>query len=240
MEEVGICILVHNDFFVTKLALERLLEKTHIKPRLYIVDNASTDQRVTNYCAEICNKNSGYFRILKERKNYSQAINEVLRIVSQKYCVVFPVNALVHQNWLEDLIHNLKSIPSIGIASIKSGNENVYFMPLLHNCDSMPEDELRNVLITENNAVQGILCFERSKFDKVGLFDERLQHAGFEQPEFCFRVASLGMNNIYIRKQSYVKIPLDNEVLFPKKTKEGMDEFKMNVEWMIKNQMFKK
>ena len=35
---------------------------------------------------------------------------------------------------------------------------------------------------------------------------------------------------------------LQNQVniLFPKKTKEGMDEFKSQVEWMIKNQMFKK
>jgi len=240
MDEVGICIVTHNDFFTTKVAIDRLLKKTNIKPRVYIVDNGSTDQRVVNYCAEICSKNAGYFRIIKEGKNYSQAINEVLRIVTQKYCVVFPVNALVHQNWLEDLIHNLKSIPSVGIASIRSGNENVHFMPLLHNCDSMPEDELKNILITENNSIEGIMCFERSKFDHVGLFDEKLQHTGFEQAEFCFRTASLGMNNIYIRRQTCVKIPFGNDVLFPKKTKQGMDEFKMNVDWMIKNQMFKK
>ena len=240
MDEVGICIVTHNDFFTTKIVIDRLLEKTNIKPRLYIVDNGSTDQRLIDYCSEICKKGGGYFRIVKEAKNYSQSINEILRIVTQKYCVIFPVNAIVHQNWLEDLIHNLKSVPSVGIASIRSGNENVHFMPLLHKCDSMPEDELKNILITENNSIEGIMCFERSKFDQVGFFDEKLQHRGFEQAEFCFRTASLGMNNIYIRRQTCVKIPLGNDVLFPKKTKEGMDEFKMNVDWMIKNQMFKK
>jgi hypothetical protein len=53
-------------------------------------------------------------------------------------------------------------------------------------------------------------------------------------------MASLGLNNIYIRKQTFVKALLGDEVLFPKKTKEGMAEFKTNVDWMIKNQMFKK
>jgi hypothetical protein len=240
MDEVAICIVTQNDFFTTKIVIERLLEKTNIKPRLYIVDNASTDQQLISYCFSVCSKNGGYLRILKEQKKYSEAINEMLRIVHQKYCVIFPTNILVNQNWLEDLIYNLKIVQSVGITSIKSGNEKLYFMPLLHKSEVLPEDELKNILITENNAVEGIMCFERSKFDHIGFFDEKLQHKGFEQAEFCFRTASMGMNNIYIRKQSCVKIPLSNEMLFPKKTKEGMDEFKANVEWMIKNQMFKK
>ena len=240
MDEVGICIVTHNDYFMSKLVIDRLLEKTSLKPRLYIVDNGSSDQRTVNYCAEVCSKNAGYFRILKQGKKYTEALNELLRIVHQKYCVIFPINAIVYQNWLEDLIYYIKAYESVGVTSIRSGSENVHFMPLLHKSSSKPEDELRNIFITENNTVEGILCFDRSKFDEVGFFDEKLQHRGFEQHEFCFRIASLGMNNIYIRKQTYVKIPLENEVLFPKKTKEGMDEFKMNVEWMIKNQMFKK
>ena len=113
-------------------------------------------------------------------------------------------------------------------------------MPVIHKCDSKPEDDLLNIHITENNSVEGLMCFKTDLFQKVGYFDEKLQHNGFEQVEFCFRVASLGLNNIYIRKQTYVKIPWVNDTLFPVKTKEGMEEFKMNVDWMIKNQMFKK
>jgi GT2 family glycosyltransferase len=172
MDDVAICIVTHNDFFVTKLTIERLLKKTGIKPRLYLVDNGSTDQRVIDFCAEICKQNAGYFKILKEQKGYSQALNEVLRIVYQKYCVVFPINAFVHENWLEDLIENMKSIPTVGISSIRHGGEKTHFMPLIHLCDSKPEDELRNVLITENNSVEGILCFDRNKCDTIGFFDE--------------------------------------------------------------------
>jgi hypothetical protein len=104
----------------------------------------------------------------------------------------------------------------------------------------MPEDELKNILISENNSVEGLFLFDKEKIVSIGLFDENLQNKGFEQAEFCFRVASLGLNNFYIRKQTLVKLNIDDEILFPKKTKEGMDEFKIQVEWMIKNQMFKK
>lgn len=239
MDDIAVCIVTHNDFFTTKLAIDRLIDKTNLKPRLYIIDNGSTDIELMKYLKEVCSQNGWYLKGLTD-KSYSEAINEAVRIVYQKYCVVFPVNAFVQNNWLEDLIHYQKLVPNAGICSIRSGKEHLHFMPLIHKCDSMPEDELKNVLISDTNSVEGILCFERSKCDQIGFFDEKLLHRGFEQHEFCFRIASMGLNNFYIRKQTCLKIPLSNEVLFPNKTKEGMEEFKQQVEWMIKNQMFKK
>lgn len=240
MEEVAICVILHNDLFISRYSIDRMLSKTNVKTRLYIIDNGSDQDEITNHFQKLCNVNNGYFKALKQKISYSSAVNEALRIATQKYVVIFPINILVHQNWLEDLIHYQTVIPSIGVSSIKSMTEKTHFMPVIHKCDSKPEDDLLNVHITENNCVEGLMCFKTGLLNKVGFFDEKLQHKGFEQSEFCFRVASLGLNNIYIRKQSYVKIPWVNETLFPIKTKEGMEEFKMNVEWMIKNQMFKK
>jgi len=240
MEEVAVCVMVHGDMFMTKFSIERMLSKTSVKFRLYVVDNGSNDNELTGYLKDLCNKTSGYLKTVNEKKPYSIALNELLRIAYQKYVVIFPINALVHQNWLEDLIHYQTIIPTVGITSIRSGSETTHFMPLIHKCDSKPEDELKNVLITENNATEGILCLKSELLQKVGYMDEKLQHSGFEQAEFSFRIASLGLNNIYIRKQTYVRVPWENEVLFPIKTKAGMDELKMNIEWMIKNQMFRK
>jgi len=240
MDEVGICMVVYNNYFATRYTIENLFCKTNLKARLYIVDNGSTDSEVSNWCMNYCSKNGGYYKRIEKTEKYSKAINEIIRIVTQDYMIIFPVNALVSSNWAEDLIHYQKLIPSTGITSIRFGHENLHWMPLLHMCDSMPEDELKNVLITENNSVEGIMCFKTEQLMKIGYFDENLQHPGFEQPEFCFRMASLGLNNIYIRKQTAVRLSLSDDILFPKKTKEGMDEFKSQVEWMIKNQMFKK
>ena len=240
MDEVGICVVVHNNYFTTRYALENLLDKTKVKTRLYIVDIASEEKHLSDFCMNLCSKTGGYYKLLPEKQTYAQALNKILSIVTQKYVVIFPVNAIVHHNWLEDLLYYQSIIPTVGINSIRSTFDNLHWMPLIHHCDSMPEDELKNVLITENNSVEGIMCFEKDRCYQIGLFDEKLQHQGFEQAEFCFRMASLGLNNIYIRKQTFVKALLGDEVLFPKKTKEGMSEFKTNVDWMIKNQMFKK
>ena len=240
MNEAGICIVVHNNYFTTRYALENLIEKTKIKHRLYIVDNSSEEKHLSDYCKQLCAKTGGYYKLLTDKHTYSQALNKMLSIVSQKYVVVFPINAIVQQNWLEDLIYYQNIIPTVGVNSIRSTFDTLHWMPLIHKCESMPEDELKNILITENNSIEGIMCFEKDRCYQIGLFDEKLQNAGFEQAEFCFRMASLGLNNIYIRKQTYVKAHLSDEMLFPKKTKEGMDEFKTNVDWMIKNQMFKK
>jgi len=240
MEEIAVCVVLHNDLFISRYSVSRMLSKTNVKLRLFVIDNGSNQNEITTYFKELCNTTNGYFRTLSEKVNYSEAINKALRIVTQKYVVIFPINALVHQNWLEDLIYYQTVIPSIGIASIKSMTEKTHFMPVIHKCESKPEDDLLNVHITENNSVEGIMCFKTDLLQKIGCFDEKLTHSGFEQAEFSFRVASLGLNNIYIRKQTCTKILWENETLFPIKTKEGMEELKVNIEWMIKNQMFKK
>jgi GT2 family glycosyltransferase len=237
MEEVAICVVVDSDLFISKYSIERMLSKTKVKHRLYVIDNGSKDNQLIGYFIDLCNKSNGYFKSFDERQKYSVAINELLRIAYQKYVVIFPHNTLVHENWLEDLIYTHTVIPSLGVASIRNGSEATHFMPLIHHCDSKPEDELLNIHITENNSVEGILCFKTALFEKIGYFDQNLHHSGFEQAEFCFRVASLGLNNIYIRKQTCVKVPWNTQKI---KSKEGMEELKMNIEWMIKNQMFKK
>lgn len=245
MKEIGICIVTHNDFFLTKIVIDRLIEKTNTVTNIYIVDNCSSDLKLIEYLEALKQQSKATIIFLKEIVAYPKAVNIAFRAVNEKlcaekYCVLFPINTLIHKNWIESLIHNLKTISSIGIASIRSGNENVNFIPLLHKCESMAEDELRNVLITENNSVEGILCFKTELFNEIGYFDETLINNGFEQADFCFRIASLGMNNIYIRKNTCVKIPLENEILFPKKTIEGMNEFKNKVNNIVKNQMFNK
>ena len=160
MEEVAVCVVLHNDLFISKYSIDRMLSKTNAKLRLYIIDNGSDQNEITTYLKELCNTSNGYFRTLSEKVNYSEAINKALRIVTQKYVVIFPINALVHQNWLEDLIHYQTVIPSIGVSSIKSMAEKTHFMPVIHKCDSKPEDDLLNVHITENNCVEGIMCFK--------------------------------------------------------------------------------
>jgi hypothetical protein len=110
---------------------------------------------------------------------------------------------------------------------------------LLHNSFEQEDDYLENVISTRDK-INTIVAFKRTIIDEVGVFDVYLDSAGFEISEFCFRSKLNGYNNYYIRKQSCYPMAIDNNVLFPKITKENVDKFKEAIDTMYKVKTFKK
>ena len=82
--------------------------------------------------------------------------------------------------------------------------------------------------------------FKKKVTSIVGNFDVHLQSPGFELSEFCFRVKANGFQNYYIRKQMVYKMKMNNEVLFPKITKDNVAHFKEAIEIMFKVKTFRK
>lgn len=240
VKPIAVCILTNNLYFETRYVIENLIAKTKCKIRLYIFDNASTDQRIIEYCHNLCKETKGYFKALPKVESISEATNKMIKIIDQENCVLFPVNCLVNNNWLEDLLFYSKNIDNLGCISIRNTFEKVHLMPILHKTTSKPEDELKNIYITENNSVEGLMFFKRSIIDQIGLMDERLQYPGCDYLELCFRFSAHGYHNIYIRNQTLIKLNLDNQIIFPTKTKESVEELKQQIEIMYKNQKFKK
>jgi hypothetical protein len=236
---VGVCLLVNNSYYETRYCIENLLAKTNYKFRFYIIDNGSTDARITDYCRKLCNDTQGYFSAI-EQKSYSVAYNLALRICTEDYLVIFPVNCLVNKNWLEDLIHDAERINNSGALSIRSGFEKVSFVPLLHKSETEPEDKLLNVHLNENNIVDGLMCFKSKILLETGYLDEHIVNSGFELIELSFRIGAHGFHNFYIRNQNLIKLHLANEVLFPLRSKNGIQELKVHINAMYKNRIFKK
>lgn len=194
MEEIAVCIVTSGNDIETRYVIENMVMKTKlpIKPFIY------------NEATSLCD-----------------AINELLTQVKSEnyqYCVLFPANALVDENWLEDLLYHFKNVDKPGVVAIRNGSEKVTLNPVLYS-----DDQLANVWVSDNNIIEGIMMFETDKLtEEFGMFDKLFDFGGFQYAEFSLKFAFSGLNNFYIRKQSYFKIDLENDILYPKKTKEGV------------------
>ena len=194
MEEIAVCIVTSGNDIETRYVIENLVIKTQLPVKPFIYNEA------TSLC---------------------DAMNELLTQVKSedyKYCVLFPANALVDENWLEDLHYQIKNVDKPGVVAIRNGSEKVTLTPILSS-----DDSLSNVWMSENNIIEGIMMFETEYLtEEFGMFDKLFDHTGFQYAEFSLKFAFSGLNNFYIRKQTYFKIEIENEILYPKKNKDGV------------------
>jgi len=194
MEEIAVCVVTSGNDIETRYVIENMVIKTQLPIKPFIFN---------------------------EPDSLCDAMNELLTQVKSenfKYCVLFPANALVDENWLEDLLYQIKNVDKPGIVAIRSGSEKVTLTPILYS-----DDTLSNVWMSENNIIEGIMMFETERLtEEFGMFDKLFDHTGFQYAEFSLKFSFSGLNNFYIRKQTYFKIDMENEILYPKKNKDGV------------------
>lgn len=240
MEEIAVCLIVNDNYYKTRYVIENLFAKTSANIKLYIFNNASEDKRIVDYCNALIQIKDGVYKEVEQKVSVSKAYNILLQNLYQKYVVFFPVNYIVSDNWLEDLLVSVKTVENAGCVGIRSNNEKVHLCPLTHKNITQPEDDLYNVWVTENNLVEGLLIFDSEKIEVVGHLDENNENNGYELFEYSFRFTSQGYKNYYIRKQIAQKIDIDSEILFPKKTESSFKIFKSTIQSMIKTNNYKK
>lgn len=239
MQNLGICMVLNNNYYQTRYCIENLLAKTNEEVSVYILDNGSKEEKLKKYLKETCAQKKWVLKTVKIPITLSKAYNLIINLVSENYCCLFPINILVNKGWAEVLLNEYKSCEKSGIVGIKNGTEKVSLGPILCKCETS-EDYLKYVWFSKYNTIEGLIMFERQKLDKTGGYDEKLNAPGYEALEFSFRFSGNGYQNYYLPKQSCVKVDILNETLFPEKTKEGAVGFMKEVEGMVKSKQFKK
>ena len=189
METIDICFL-HSDEnkHETSLVYEQMLSNTKCKIRV---------------------------RLGKVGESYSESMNALIQACKSEYVVIFPSNIMVGENWLEELIYNIKSFPNSGCVGIPDVFSDLDLQPILNEAD-----ELLNVRISNNNIIEGVMIFKRELLtDEVGnYYDKLFDFTGFEQIEFSLKFAFEGHKNFYVRKNFTVKLPLEDNKLFARKS----------------------
>jgi len=238
--ETVICLITYNNYYETRYCIENLIAKTSLPFRLHIVDNNSSDARLTKFLQKITKDISKGFLYKQDKQiSLAECYNLLLTTAGNNNCVLFPVNCIVYYNWLEDLNTSLEMIKDCGCACIRPTNTKIEFSAVLKHSLFDGEDIIENVLHT-NEKVSTVIAFKPDILKAAGVFDVNLNANGFELSEFCLRVRVNGYNNYYIRKQAVYKMPFKNEVLFPKITDESILKFKETVNLMFKHKRFKK
>lgn len=240
MEEIAVCIVVNDNYYKIRYVIENLVHKTNCNIKFYILNNASEDKRIGEYCSGLVAIKDGYYTEVEKPISLARAYNILLRRAYQKYILFFPANYLVNNEWCEDLLVSIKTVENAGCVGIRNGVEKVYLSPITHKSLTLPEDELLNVWITDANLIEGLFMIENKLVEVVGHLDERDSNSGYQLIEYSFRFSHNGYKNYYIRKQSAQKINIESEILFPKKTDLSFKQFKSDVEYMIKHKQFKK
>jgi hypothetical protein len=191
LEQIAVCIVTNENEIETKYVIENMKAKTNCAIKVY----------------------------KKEFKDsLCDSINDLLTEVSETYCVILPANALVDENWCEDLLFNIKNVVKPGIVGIRNGKEKLKLSPVLFT-----NDELMNVWVAENNIIEGVIMFEMKHLtEEMGMFDKLFDKTGFEHAEFSLKFAFSGLTNFYIRKQTFIQLEIENASLYPKKTKDGV------------------
>ena len=236
---IGVCMVTNDAYYQTKYCIENLVAKTNVKLRLNILDNGSKDERLISYLTEVCEVNKWYLKRLEIPVSLAKAYNIIAPTIYQEYCCLFPINCIVNKNWAEDLITNHTLCNNAGVIGIRNGSENIKLEPVLFNCETK-DDYFQNVWVSENSTVEGVVMFKRQSLFDVGVFDERLNAGGLEVNEISFRYVVRALRNFYIPKQTCVKVNIENEILFPKRTKDSIKNLMEAIDIMIKTRQFKK
>ena len=206
---------------------------------LYILNNATTDKRLLRFCDSICQAEGGLHIVKDTQVSYATAKNELLSAVKEPYVCFFPANLLLDDYWLDELHYIYDNVSDAGILSIRSKSERVELSAYVFGMKT-GEDKMENAWFTENNSVEGLMFFSYDIVEKVGVYDCELGAKGFEDDDYSFRVSAIGKKNFYIMKQFACPIEVHSDVIFPKKTIEGLKNFKANIEQMFKTKEYTK
>lgn len=152
--------------------------------------------------------------------SYADAMNNLINLGDSEYVILFQSNLLVEDNWCEELLFNAKHIVDAGCVGIAHAySDGLNYKPLL-----TVNDDLKNVWVSKNNIIEGIIMVKRSLItNEIGWIDKLFDNTGFEQGAFSLKLAFSGKNNFYIRKHRALEMetPSRSEK-FSKKTEFGI------------------
>jgi len=198
MRSVSILIPIHDNYHVSRLAIESCIKKTGIWDcEIIVFNNGSSDPLVKEWLINL--PNTFYCESDVVVRN-SEAINQMLKLVTKEYVCIIPIPVFLPENWLLELVQWNASIIGSGITAINTSYEK-------ESLTTKMTEEYENVFVYQNlnNHVAGVLLFKYSIVEQIGGF-EPLLNQGFEYSQFCFRTGKLGLSNYYIPKLNSISV----------------------------------
>ncbi|MDU6684363.1 MAG: glycosyltransferase [Enterobacteriaceae bacterium] len=208
---VSIIIPTRDNYSVLRRCIDSIKNITRYSNyEIIILDNGSVAENALNYFASLDGENN--IKVIRHDYpfNFSE-LNNVGVTQSSGEVLLFlnDDTEVIHPDWLERMV-GYAQLPHIGIVGAKllyPGTDRIQHAGVLNledgpghaflNTDRyQPGYYMRNILEYNWLAVTGAcLMMERSKFDRVGRFDETFPIA-YNDIELCFRSVDAGYFNV--------------------------------------------
>jgi GT2 family glycosyltransferase len=201
-----IIVPVHNQYPYTRALLESIYRHTDVPFRIYLIDNASTDE--TTDIHKIYTRN---ITIVRNRENlgWCGGINQGMEMGSNPSVVFMSNDVEVSQGWLGNLVAFLGTHPRIGAVGPLDSNPNdwqcvdrvrekiVAQIPFFLTEDLHERNRILNYHFHRAGIlIEGVLAFfctalKRRVVNEVGLLDETFQGVG-DDTGYCRRLRKAG------------------------------------------------
>jgi GT2 family glycosyltransferase len=198
-KRIDIGIVNYNGGSELSRCIQTILELEMVDVRIFIADNASTDNSVTEAKAKF--SGCTYFT-LEKNIGYAGACNYLLPHLNAEIVVLCNMDLEFDPDWGKELLRCFAENPqaaSVSTAVYEKETGKLYSGGVFFYHDLYPLSS-ETLQSTEPYDVFGsygaVMAFRRNVFDKAGLFDEDY-FLFFEETEFYLRMNVFGLKTIF-------------------------------------------
>jgi len=190
-------LVVINDETTDVSTIKDNLKYAGSKTQLLVYNNYCLNEKIINELKPLA---TTWIANIDIFKNYSECVNELLRITTGDYIFVARESALYCEDWLKMLINSHNFIESSGVISINdfSTSEGIYQLSKENTLEWVYGNDFR----INNHAF-----FKRELLFTIGGFNEQLNGV-YAFWDFCDRSRLQGFFNYFVPNTSMIKLSI--------------------------------
>lgn len=214
--DVTIIVPIYNAPDDVEVCIQRLLDYTPSFAKILLIDDCSSDERISQILAKYAATDS--IRILRNDENlgFTRTVNRGITEAGQDDVVLLNSDARVTPGWLEGMLMAAYSAPRIATVTAMSDRAGAFSAPEMGNNNKLPEgvDEITYARAFRRRS-QGLyprvptgngfcMYVSRECITSIGALDAQAFPRGYgEENDFCMRAWRAGWINI-IDDRTYV------------------------------------
>ena len=210
IREVVIFVPIYNAYEDTSACLKSLVENTNKCHKIILLDDSSTDERITELTnlISLTRENVEVYRN-SENLGFVKNCNLGFQRTKDQDVVLVNSDTIVTKNWLDKLIKAAYAKKNIATVTPLTNNGTICSIPNWLESNKIPEGftiESFGSLIEDTSlvnypeiptAVGFCMYIKREVINKIGLFDEASFNKGYgEENDFCCRATKAGYIHI--------------------------------------------
>jgi tetratricopeptide (TPR) repeat protein/GT2 family glycosyltransferase/glycosyltransferase involved in cell wall biosynthesis len=206
---ITIVIPIFNAYEELRNCLQSVIEHTSIDARLLLIDDASTDERMSSLLEWAATYSN--IDVVRNEQNlgYTKTINRGIELAGDDDIVLLNSDTMVGPRWLQNL--KVAAYHDVDIATVTamSDNAGAFSVPNMGSANQLPNwlnfaEVARSIahhsatLYPEVPTGNGFcLYIRRAVFKDIGMFDEAAFPRGYgEENDFCMRALRAGWRHI--------------------------------------------